>query len=319
MSSIYLVTGAAGFIGFHVSKKLLKEGHQVVGLDNLNNYYDPSLKASRLSELNRLEGFSFVQQNLEDYKTLNCLFEEYRFPFVCHLAAQAGVRYSLEDPFCYASSNLTGFLNILECCRHFKVQNLVYASSSSVYGKCKDFPFSEDAKLDEPMSLYAATKKANELMAYSYSHLFGINCSGLRFFTVYGPYGRPDMALFLFAKAILSGEPIQVFNHGKMKRDFTYVDDIVDGILRALRTPRAYEIYNLGNHKMVELESFIKCIEDELGLQAIKEFLPIQPGDVPETCADIQKARDILGYEPKTSVEVGVREFISWYRSYYSV
>ena len=319
MAATYLVTGAAGFIGFHVSKRLIADGFKVVGLDNLNNYYDPSLKESRLNELSSLEGFSFVRQDLEDYKSLRDLFEVHRFPIVCHLAAQAGVRYSLEDPFCYASSNLTGFLNILECCRHFDVENLVYASSSSVYGKCKEFPFSEDAKLDEPISLYAATKKANELMAHSYAHLFGINCSGLRFFTVYGPYGRPDMALFLFAKAILAGESIQVFNHGKMKRDFTYVDDIVDGVVRALKTPRPFEVYNLGNHKMVELETFIDCIEKELGLSAVKEFLPLQPGDVPETCADIKKARELLGYDPKTSVEAGVREFIAWYRSYYRI
>jgi len=319
VSQTILVTGAAGFIGFHVSTRLLKEGYRVVGLDNINPYYDPALKESRLEKLLEDENFVFLKQDLEDYQALHTLFEKYSFFRVCHLAAQAGVRYSLEDPFCYGNSNLMGFLNILECCRHFPVNNLVYASSSSVYGKCKDFPFNEDAKLDEPISLYAATKKANELMAHSYSHLFGIPSTGLRFFTVYGPYGRPDMALFLFCQAILNHEPIKVFNHGKMKRDFTYIDDIVDGVILSLETPRPFEIYNLGNHQMVELERFINCIENELGMKAEKQLLPIQPGDVPETCADIQKARDILGYNPQTSVEKGVKEFVAWYRSYYQV
>ena len=263
--------------------------------------------------------FTFCRQDLVDYSSLSGLFETHRFSLVCHLAAQAGVRYSLEDPFCYGDSNLSGFLNILECCRHFPVENFVYASSSSVYGKSAKFPFREDFQLDEPISLYAATKKANELMAHSYAHLFKIPCSGMRFFTVYGPFGRPDMALFLFCDAILQQRPIKVFNFGKMKRDFTYIDDIVDGVVRALKTPRSYEIYNLGNHNMVELEPFISCIEAELGMAAKRELLPIQPGDVPETCADIQKARKLLGYDPQTPVEQGVKEFVSWFRDYYSV
>ncbi len=319
MSGPILVTGAAGFIGFHVSKRLLSEGFQVVGLDNVNSYYDPVLKEARLAELANWDQFTFCRQDLVDYSSLSGLFETHRFSLVCHLAAQAGVRYSLEDPFCYGDSNLSGFLNILECCRHFPVENFVYASSSSVYGKSAKFPFREDFQLDEPISLYAATKKANELMAHSYAHLFKIPCSGMRFFTVYGPFGRPDMALFLFCDAILQQRPIKVFNFGKMKRDFTYIDDIVDGVVRALKTPRSYEIYNLGNHNMVELETFISCIEAELGMAAKRELLPIQPGDVPETCADIQKARKLLGYDPQTPVEQGVKEFVSWFRDYYSV
>ena len=315
-----LVTGAAGFIGFHLSKKLLELGISVVGLDNLNPYYDVTLKQSRLKVLQDAEGdFEFFQLDLCDYDELNALFQKTKPNKVCNLAAQAGVRYSIQNPFTYQKSNLEGFLNILECCRHHEVENLVYASSSSVYGKNEKFPFSVEDNVDHPISLYAATKKANELMAHTYSHLYGIPTTGLRFFTVYGPYGRPDMALFLFTRAILAGEPIKVFNHGKMERDFTYIDDIVSGVIASLEKNYNYEVFNLGNNKMVQLNHFIECIEKSLGQEAVKNYMPIQPGDVPKTCADIDHSIEKLGYDPKTTIEVGVERFIDWYREYYQV
>ena len=312
-----LVTGAAGFIGFHLSKKLLESGIEVLGLDSLNEYYDIKLKKSRLEILKSFDNFTFFKQDLCDKEKLKTLFSQELPSYVCNLAAQAGVRYSLENPYAYQESNLEGFLNILESCRHFKVENLVYASSSSVYGKNKVYPFSEKQAVDHPISLYAATKKANELMAHTYSHLFSLPTTGLRFFTVYGPYGRPDMALFLFTKAILEGKTIDVYNFGKMQRDFTYVDDIVDGIIRSLKNKHEYEVFNLGNNKTVELNYFISCIEKELGIEAKKNLLPIQPGDVEKTCADIDHAKELLGYTPKTSIEEGISNFVKWYKEYY--
>jgi UDP-glucuronate 4-epimerase len=314
-----LVTGACGFIGFHLSLSLLSEGKRVIGLDNLNEYYDPSLKQSRLELLQKNPEFRFVKMDLCDYEGLCSLFRSEKIHRVCNLAAQAGVRYSIEHPFSYQKSNLEGFLNILECCRHYEVENLVYASSSSVYGKNDVHPFSESQNVDHPISLYAATKKANELMAHTYSHLYGLPTTGLRFFTVYGPYGRPDMALFLFTEAILKGDPIKVFNYGKMQRDFTYVDDIVAGIKASLELCSTYEVFNLGNNKPVELSYFISCIEKALGKEAVKDYLPLQPGDVPKTCADIDKAERVLSYSPKTGVEEGIARFIEWYKEYYGV
>jgi len=314
-----LITGVAGFIGYHLARRLCDEGISVFGIDNLNEYYDVSLKKARLAHLKQSECFEFQLVDICDIETLRSVFRENKIERVCNLAAQAGVRYSLENPFAYQKSNLEGFLNILECSREFSIQNLVYASSSSVYGKSSEFPFSEDQQLDHPISLYAATKKSNELMAHTYSHLFGLPTTGLRFFTVYGPFGRPDMALFLFSEAMLQGRPIQVFNHGKMQRDFTYVDDIVDGVIRALHTPHDYEIFNLGNNRMVELCYFIECLEQELGVKAQKDFLPIQAGDVPKTCANIDHAKQLLGYNPKTGIEDGIRSFVAWYKDYYSL
>lgn len=313
----YLVTGVAGFIGFHVAQALLKQGKIVVGLDNINDYYDPRLKMARLNRLESYSDFSFIRGDLTDYSLLQRMFAESGFDQVCHLAAQAGVRYSLKNPFVYQKSNLEGFLNILELCRDFQVKNLVYASSSSVYGGNKKIPFSVEDRTDSPISLYAATKKANELMAYSYHHLYGLKCTGLRFFTVYGPWGRPDMALFKFTNAILKGDAIDVFNYGKMKRDFTYIDDIVAGVLSALEKAYDYEVFNLGNSDTVELLYFIECIENEIGIVARKNFLPLQAGDVPETFADISYSTDKLGFYPKVSIEEGVRRFIQWYKDYY--
>lgn len=314
-----LVTGAAGFIGFHCSQQLLQLGARVIGLDVLNDYYDVSLKNSRLQILEEHQDFKFYRDDLCDLHALQMIFEKESPDKVLNLAAQAGVRYSLENPFAYQKSNLEGFLNILECCRHIKVTNLVYASSSSVYGKNDQYPFSEDQNVDHPISLYAATKKANELMAHTYSHLYGLPTTGLRFFTVYGPYGRPDMALFLFTRAILAGEEIEVYNHGDMFRDFTYVSDIVDGVVESLRRPHAYEIFNLGNNKTERLSDFIDCIERELGISARKRLVPIQPGDVPKTAANIDRAQRLLGYNPKTCIEEGIPNFVRWYRSYYQV
>jgi UDP-glucuronate 4-epimerase len=314
-----LITGVAGFIGYHLAKALGKLGVSVQGIDNLNEYYDVSLKKARLASLGEDPLFEFQRLDICDLEGLRSLFREKKIERICHLAAQAGVRYSLENPFAYQKSNLEGFLNILECGREFSSQNLVYASSSSVYGKSTDFPFSEDQQLDHPISLYAATKKSNELMAHTYSHLFGLPTTGLRFFTVYGPFGRPDMALFLFSEAMLQGRPIQVFNHGKMQRDFTFVEDIVQGIVKALETVHSYEIFNLGNNRMVELSYFIACLEKELGLEAQKEYLPMQPGDVPKTCANIDHAKKLLGYNPKTGIEDGIRSFVAWYQDYYSL
>lgn len=344
-----LVTGAAGFIGFHLSKKLLERGDEVVGLDCLNNYYDVELKYARLAHLgierNQIQAsvlckskaapFSFIQLQLEDLAGLEKLFQAEKFDVVVNLAAQAGVRYSLINPHAYINSNIVGFVNILECCRHQQVQHLVYASSSSVYGLNSEMPFSTAHNVDHPVSLYAASKKSNELMAHTYSHLFGLPTTGLRFFTVYGPWGRPDMALFLFTKAILAGEPIQVFNHGQMIRDFTYIDDIVEGIIRvADRPPVAnphwnpavvdpahssapYHVYNIGNNQPVQLAEFIAAIEESLGKKAVKELLPMQPGDVAATFADVRDLEVDTGYKPATSVQTGIQRFIDWYRWYY--
>lgn len=332
-----LVTGAAGFIGFHLSRRLCELGFEVTGIDNLNDYYEPSLKEARLSLLKGQAGFSFHQTDLKDKASLDQLFERVSFDFVVNLAAQAGVRYSLTNPYAYLESNLHGFLNVLEACRHHKPRHLVYASSSSVYGANKTMPFSVHHNVDHPISLYAATKKSNELMAHTYSSLYKIPTTGLRFFTVYGPYGRPDMALFLFTKAIIDGQPIDVYNQGKMKRDFTYIDDIVEGIVRVLpNVPTGnpewdsarpdpatsfapYRIFNIGNNKPVELMTFIEVLEKKIGKPAKKNFLPIQPGDVPETYADIDALEKEVGFRPNTSIEDGVGKFVDWYKAYYKV
>ncbi|EMQ2223673.1 TPA: NAD-dependent epimerase [Citrobacter freundii] len=332
----YLVTGAAGFIGFHVSKRLLEAGHQVVGIDNLNDYYDVSLKQARL-ELLAQPSFHFHKIDLADREGMAELFASGHFERVIHLAAQAGVRYSLENPHAYADSNLTGFLNILEGCRHNKIQHLLYASSSSVYGLNRKMPFSTDDSVDHPVSLYAATKKANELMAHTYSHLYGLPTTGLRFFTVYGPWGRPDMALFKFTKAMLEGKSIDVYNYGKMKRDFTYIDDIAEAIIRLqdviphadkqwtveTGTPAAsiapYRVYNIGNSSPVELMDYIQALEDALGIEAKKNMLPLQPGDVLETSADTKALYEVIGFKPETTVKDGVKNFVDWYRNFYKV
>ncbi|HOI17450.1 MAG TPA: NAD-dependent epimerase [Geobacteraceae bacterium] len=332
-----LVTGAAGFIGFHVAKYLLDRGDSIVGLDNLNDYYDVSLKQARLLQLSGREGFSFVQGDLADRRTMADLFAAERFDKVVHLAAQAGVRYSLVNPHAYIDSNITGFMNILEGCRHNGTAHLVYASSSSVYGANTRMPFSIHHNVDHPVSLYAATKKSNELMAHTYASLYGLPCTGLRFFTVYGPWGRPDMALFLFTRAILEGKPIDVFNEGKMRRDFTYINDIVEGVVRVTdRTPTPnpewsgdkpdpgtsyapYRIYNIGNNNPVELLRFIEVLEEKLGRKAVRNLLPIQPGDVPATCADVDDLMRDAGFRPKTTIEEGIGRFVDWYREYYGV
>ncbi|MBC2619941.1 MULTISPECIES: NAD-dependent epimerase [Citrobacter] len=332
----YLVTGAAGFIGFHVSKRLLEAGHQVVGIDNLNDYYDVSLKQARL-ELLVHPGFQFHKSDLADRESMSALFASGHFDRVIHLAAQAGVRYSLENPHAYADSNLTGFLNILEGCRHNKIQHLLYASSSSVYGMNRKMPFSTDDSVDHPVSLYAATKKANELMAHTYSHLYGLPTTGLRFFTVYGPWGRPDMALFKFTKAMLEGKSIDVYNYGKMKRDFTYIGDIAEAIIRlqdVIPAPNEewtvesgspatssapYCVYNIGNSSPVELMDYIKALEEALGIDATKNMLPLQPGDVLETSADTKALYDVIGFKPTTTVKDGVKNFVDWYRDFYNV
>ena len=336
MSKI-LVTGAAGFIGFHLSRRLLDRGDDVVGLDNLNDYYDVQLKKDRLAQLQPMAGFQFAQQELADRQKTAELFEAEQFDVVVNLAAQAGVRYSLENPHAYVDSNLVGFVNVLEGCRHNGVKHLAYASSSSVYGANTKNPFSVHDNVDHPISLYAASKKANELMAHTYSHLYGLPTTGLRFFTVYGPWGRPDMALFLFTKAILAGRPIDVFNHGKMRRDFTYIDDIVEGVIRVadrIPSPNAdwsgdapdpatslapYKVYNIGNNQPVELMDMIGTLEKCLGQEAEKRFLPMQMGDVPETFADIDSLIQDVGFKPNTSIETGVARFVDWYRSYHNV
>ena len=321
-----LVTGTAGFIGYHVAERLLARGDQVVGLDNLNDYYDPALKRARLRRLEGLPGFRFVQLDLADRAGMAELFATERFDRVIHLAAQAGVRYSITHPTAYLDSNLTGFGHVLEGCRAQDIGHLVYASSSSVYGGNTKMPFAETDTVDHPVSLYAATKKANELMAHTYSHLYGFPTTGLRFFTVYGPWGRPDMAYHLFTRAILAGETIPVFNHGDMKRDFTYIDDVVEGVLRVMDRPAVapvagsapYRVFNIGNSKPVQLLDFIGCIERALGRTAAKRLLPMQPGDVPATYACTQALQDWVNFAPSTPLEVGVRNFVNWYREYYA-
>jgi UDP-glucuronate 4-epimerase len=330
-----LVTGAAGFIGSRLTERLIARGDEVLGYDNLNDYYDPTLKDARLARLTPLPGFSFVKGSLEDRDALEAAFDAFQPQRVVNLAAQAGVRYSLENPRAYIDSNIVGFLNILEACRHRSVEHLVYASSSSVYGANRKLPFAVEDSVDHPVSLYAASKKSNELMAHTYSHLFGLPTTGLRFFTVYGPWGRPDMALFLFTKKILAGEPIDVFNHGRHTRDFTYIDDIVEGVIRSLdRVPgpdpahdpmhptpatssAPYRVYNIGNNAPVQLLRYIEVLEDCLGRKAEKNLLPLQPGDVPDTYADVSALTRDTGYQPTTPVEVGVRNFVEWYRPFY--
>jgi UDP-glucuronate 4-epimerase len=330
-----MVTGAAGFIGFHLTRRLLHEGRRVVGIDNLNDYYDVNLKKDRLQQLRQAPNFEFRQLELADRHAMAELFDNLSFQTVVHLAAQAGVRYSIKNPHAYVDSNLVAFVNILEGCRHHGIEHLVFASSSSVYGANTAMPFSVHHNVDHPVSLYAATKKANELMAHSYSHLYGLPCTGLRFFTVYGPWGRPDMALFKFTRAILNGQPIQVYNHGKMQRDFTYIDDIIEGLVRIMdQVPTAnpqwssqtpdpgtsyvpYRIYNIGNNQPIQLEALITEIETTLGKKAQKQYLDMQPGDVAATYADIDDLENAVGFRPQTSITTGVHKFITWYREYY--
>ncbi len=330
-----LVTGAAGFIGFHLAKRLLDDGCQVVGLDNVNPYYEVALKEARLEGLKKEADFTFIKIDLSSRKPLEDLFAQKGFDVVVNMAAQAGVRYSIENPHAYVDSNLVGFVNLLECCRHHAVKHLVFASSSSVYGANTAMPFSVHHNVDHPVSLYAATKKANELMAHTYSHLYQLPCTGLRFFTVYGPWGRPDMALFLFTRAILEDKPIKVFNHGKMRRDFTYIDDIIEGVVRVMgRPPEAnpdwsgdapdpgtssapYKIYNIGNNDPVELLKFIEVVEAALGKPAKKEFMDLQPGDVVATYADVDDLMKNAGFKPATPIEVGVERFVEWFKDYY--
>jgi UDP-glucuronate 4-epimerase len=333
----FLLTGAAGFIGSHVAITLLERGDAVVGVDNLNDYYDPTLKDARLARLTGRPGFSFHKLDVADRAGMDALFASERFDKVIHLAAQAGVRYSIENPHAYIESNVVGFINILEGCRHHGVQHLTYASSSSVYGANTAMPFSVHQNVDHPLSLYAATKKANELMAHTYSHLYKLPTTGLRFFTVYGPWGRPDMAMFLFARAILTGQPIDVFNHGKMRRDFTYIDDIAEGVVRTSDRVAApdpawdgadpdpgtsaapYRLYNIGNNSPVELLYLIQTLEQKLGRTAVKNMLPMQMGDVPATYADVEALTQDTGFRPATPIEVGVERFVDWYRSYYGL
>ena len=335
-----LITGVAGFIGFHLADHLINLGHNVIGLDNINDYYDVDLKFARLKQLgikkekvkdfNKIissdlysEQFKFIRLNLEDDDLLLKLFSKFNIDLVCNLAAQAGVRYSIDNPSAYSSSNIVGFLNILECCRRSNTKRLVYASSSSVYGNSKIVPFNENAFVDNPISLYAATKKSNELMAHAYSHLYDIETIGLRFFTVYGPWGRPDMAYYLFANAITNGRSIKVFNYGDLSRDFTYIDDIIAGIASTLleesKDTSQYKLYNIGNSAPVKLMSFIKSVEDNLGIVAEKEMLPMQAGDVHQTWADVSKLQNDYAYKPNTSVEEGVETFINWYKSYHKI
>ena len=346
-----LITGVAGFIGFYLSEYLANRGDEIIGLDNINDYYDVSIKYGRLKSLgieksaikynklilsSKFRNFSFIKLNLEDKENIEKLFKKENFDKVINLAAQAGVRYSLINPQAYINSNITGFLSILECCRNYEIKHLTYASSSSVYGLNEKQPFSSKDNVDHPVSLYAASKKSNELMAHTYSHLFGIPTTGLRFFTVYGPWGRPDMALFIFTKAILENRPIDVYNYGKMERDFTYISDIIQGIVKVNDNPpkgnknwnsknpdpssskAPYKIYNIGNSKPVELMSFVKTIEKELGIKANINLLPIQPGDVPATFADVTDIAETLGYKPEVSVKEGIRNFINWYKEFYS-
>ncbi|HVX91799.1 MAG TPA: NAD-dependent epimerase [Xanthobacteraceae bacterium] len=331
-----LVTGAAGFIGYHVARRLLEVGREVVGLDNLNAYYDPKLKEARVADLGRFPQFRFVRLDLADRAGVAALFAQSRFPAVVHLAAQAGVRHSLVDPHAYVDANLQGFLNVLEGCRHNGCEHLVYASSSSVYGANTKMPFSVEQNVDHPISLYAATKKANELMAHAYSHLYRLPATGLRFFTVYGPWGRPDMAMYIFASAIVEGRPIRLFNHGRMRRDFTYVDDVTEAVARLLdhvpapdpawsgdapdpATSNApWRVYNIGNNRPVEVTEVVALLERELGRPAIKELVPMQPGDVAETRADVEALTRAVGFRPSTPIEEGVRRFVAWYRDYHA-
>jgi len=332
-----LVTGAAGFIGFHLAHRLLTEGYTVVGIDNLNPYYDVELKKARLRELSPFDDFEFHEIDLSHLDALTALFKEKRFDVVVNLAAQAGVRYSLENPHAYVDANLVGFVNLLECCRHYQTKHLVFASSSSVYGANTKMPFSVHDNVDHPVSLYAATKKANELLAHTYSHLYDLPATGLRFFTVYGPWGRPDMALFLFTEAILAKKPIQVFNYGNMRRDFTYIDDIIEGVFRVMKKLPApnpewsgdapdpgssyarYRLYNIGNNQPVELTRFIEELENQLGMTAEKDYRELQPGDVPATYADIDDLYEAVGFKPVTGIEEGIRRFVEWYKGYYSI
>jgi UDP-glucuronate 4-epimerase len=331
-----IVTGAAGFIGFHVARRLATSGERVIGVDSVNDYYDVSLKMSRLAELNNLPSFYFRKMNLANSSELHKLFMEHEPARVIHLAAQAGVRYSLENPQAYVESNIIAFVNVLEVCRYSKVSHLTYASSSSVYGANTNMPFSVRHNVDHPLSLYAASKKSNELIAHTYSHLFDLPTTGLRFFTVYGPWGRPDMAMFLFAKAILAGQPIRLFNHGRMRRDFTYIDDIVEGVVRTSNhvatsnsawtgarpdpgtSSAPFRLYNIGNNTPVEIEYVVSLLEERLNRTAVKEYLPMQPGDVPSTCADVDDLAKDIGFVPATSIEDGVRMFIDWFKSYHS-
>ena len=324
--SYILITGAAGFIGFHLAKRLLAKGEHIVGIDNLNDYYDPNLKLARLDILKQYAKFTFIKGDIADKPTVEKLFADYNPQIVVNLAAQAGVCYSIDHPDCYIQSNTVGFFNILEACRHNAVKHLLYASSSSVYGNQEKTPFSTTDNVDNPISLYAATKKSNELMAHTYSHLYGIPSTGLRFFTVYGPYGRPDMAYFGFTNKIVRGDTIKVFNHGDMRRDFTYIDDIVTGIENIINKQPVnntkgvpYKVYNIGNNKPMRLTHFIETIEKELGIVAKKEFLPMQPGDVYQTFADVDELQRDFGFKPDTSIEQGIAKFISWYKGYYKV
>lgn len=321
---IILVTGGAGFIGYHLSKQLLEYDCTVIGYDNLNDYYEVQLKYDRLKDLEGREGYTFIKGDLADKETLGKLFQEYSFDIVVNLGAQAGVRYSIDNPDAYMSSNMVGFYNILECCRHYPVEHLVYASSSSVYGANKKVPFSVEDKVDYPVSLYAATKKSNELMAHCYSKLYGIPATGLRFFTVYGPFGRPDMAYFKFAKKIMAGETIQIYNNGDMMRDFTYIDDIVKGIVNILPNPpeeietgAKYKVYNIGNNKPEKLMDYIQTLEKHLGREAKKEFLPMQPGDVYQTYADVSDLMHDFNFKPSTSIDEGLGKFVTWFKEYY--
>ena len=333
----YLITGAAGFIGFHLAKRLLNEGHVVVGIDNINDYYDVNLKLARLEQLKEAENFQFVKLDLADREGIAGLFSDNQFETVIHLGAQAGVRYSLDNPMAYADSNLVGHLTILEGCRHNNVQHLVYASSSSVYGLNTKMPFSTDDSVDHPISLYAATKKSNELMSHTYSHLYGLPTTGLRFFTVYGPWGRPDMALFKFTKKIVEGDSIDIYNNGELSRDFTYIDDIVEGIVRVSKKPSThnegwtpesgspksssapYKIYNIGNGNPVKLMDFVTALENSLGIEAKKNMMPMQPGDVYKTWADTEDLFVSVGYKPSMSIEQGVESFVQWYRRFYKI